>query len=179
MKRNWIARCLVPAAVLAVTSLLPAAGISQEPRPSQHGSVSQRIAATVVTIEYNRPVARGRKLFGTLVPWGEIWNPGADAATNITLSTSLQVNGQSLAAGTYSLWAEPQPDRWTMIFSKAHPVFHRPYPAGKDALRVSVAPRTGELMETLAFYFPVVEKRHAVLVLHWGTVVVPLELDVP
>src|SRR3989338_864767 len=102
MNRNWTARCLVPAAVLAVTSLLPAAAISQEPRPSQHGSVSQRSAGSVVTIEYNRPVARGRKLFGTLVPWGEIWNPGADAATNIAFSTSVQVNGQTLEAGTYS-----------------------------------------------------------------------------
>ncbi|MBI3895807.1 MAG: DUF2911 domain-containing protein [Acidobacteria bacterium] len=152
---------------------------AQAPRPSQHGSVSQQIADTLVILEYNRPVARGRELFGKLVPWGRIWNPGADDATSITLSTDVQVNGQKLASGTYSLWAEPQPDRWTIIFSRAHPVFHVPYPAGKDALRVMATPRTGQHMETLAFYFPAVDGKKAELVLHWGTVVVPLELEVP
>ena len=66
-----------------------------------------------------------------------------------------------------------------MIFSRAHPVFHTPYPAGRDALRVAVTPRAGEHMETLSFYFPVVDGKKAELVLHWGTVVVPLQLDVP
>ena len=179
MNRCWIARCLLLTTVLAGFPLLCSPMAAQEPRPSQHGSVSQQIAGTLVTIEYNRPVARGRELFGALVRWGRIWNPGADTATSITLSTNVQVNGQTLAAGTYSLWAEPQPDRWTIIFSRAHPVFHVPYPAGKDALRVSATPRSGAPMETLAFYFPVVDGKHAELALHWGTVVVPLQLDVP
>lgn len=179
MNRFRIARCLLLAVLLASLPVLPRQLFAQTPRPSQHGSVSQRIGETLVTIEYNRPVARGRKLFGALIPWGRIWNPGADAATNITLSTSVQVNGEALAAGTYSLWAEPNPDRWTIIFSRAYPTFHTPYPAGQDALRVSVAPRAGEHMEALAFYFPVVDGKKAELVLHWGTVVVPLQLEAP
>ncbi|MBI4441896.1 MAG: DUF2911 domain-containing protein [Acidobacteria bacterium] len=177
-------QCLLLIAVLAgyalrSTSVAQPSTRQQEPRKSQHGSVSQRIANTTVTIEYNRPVARGRKLFGALVPWGRIWNPGADDATFITLSTSVQINGQPLAAGSYSIWAEPNTDRWTIIFSRAHPVFHTPYPAGQDALRVPATPRAGQHMETLAFYFPVVEGRQAELALHWGTVVVPLEIQVP
>ena len=178
MNRCWIVRCLLLLIFLSGFSV-QRSSVAQTPRPSQHGSVSQQIAGTRVTIEYNRPVARGRELFGALVPWGRVWNPGADNATTITLSTSLQVNGQTLASGTYSLWAEPQPERWTIIFSRAHPVWHTPYPAGKDALRVSAIPRAGPHMETLAFYFPVVEGKHAELVLHWGTVVVPLQLEVP
>src|SRR3990172_842159 len=109
MNRCRIARCLLHRSVLA--SFFTMLSVAQEPRPSQHGSLSQQIAGTLVSIEYNRPVARGRELFGKLVPWGRVWNPGADTATSITLSTSVQVNGQTLAAGTYSLWAEPQPQR--------------------------------------------------------------------
>ena len=99
--------------------------------------------------------------------------------TTIQLSTDVKINGQALADGTYSLWAEPQADKWTMIFNKAQPVFHTRYPADQDVLRVQATPRQGSHMETLAFYFPVVDGTHAELVFHWGTVVVPLSIDVP
>src|SRR5262245_13744253 len=56
--------------------------LAQNPRPSQHGSVSQQIADTKITIDYNRPVARGREIFGKLVRWGEVWCPGADQASS-------------------------------------------------------------------------------------------------
>ena len=152
---------------------------AQTVRKSQPGMVQQQIAGTTVTVAYSRPVARGRTLFGGIVPWGKIWNPGADTATAITVSTPVRVNDQPLAAGSYSIWTEPQQDRWIVIFSRAHPVFHDPYPKGKDALRLTVIPRAGEHMETLAFYFPLVEAKGAELVLHWGNVVVPLVIAVP
>jgi hypothetical protein len=148
-------------------------------RPSQHATVSQRIADTTVTIEYNRPVARGRELFGMLVPYGRVWCPGADECTTIAVSSGVKMGGQELAAGTYSLWALPEADHWTMIVNRVQPVFHTRYPNGQDVLRLETTPRKGEHMETLAFYFPVVDGRHAELVLHWGTTVVPLTIDVP
>lgn len=154
-------------------------GEAQKPRLSQHGAVSQTINDTVITIAYNRPVARGRELFGALVPWGRIWCPGADEATSITLTTDVVVNGKTLAAGSYTIWANPNPEEWTIIFSNAYPAFHTPYPAGRDALRVTAKPRTGDHMETLSFYFPVVDGKRGELVLHWGTMVVPVELEVP
>jgi hypothetical protein len=156
-----------------------APGWAQAPRPSQHGSVSQTVANTTITVDYNRPVARGRALFGALVPYGRVWCPGADNCTTIQLSTAVKVNDQALAAGTYSVWAEPQPDKWTIIFNSAQPVFHTRYPRDRDVLRVQSTPRDGSPMETLAFYFPIVDGHHAELVLHWGTVVVPLAIDVP
>ena len=174
---------------LTIGALLVAAGLTavafhsrgwaQAPRPSQHASVSQQVANTTITIEYNRPVARGRTLFGALVPYGRVWCPGADNCTTLQVSTDVKINGQALARGTYSVWAEPQADKWTMIFNSAQPVFHTRYPPDKDVLRVEVTPRQGSHMETLAFYFPVVDGNHAELVLHWGTVVVPLAIDVP
>jgi hypothetical protein len=172
-----VASAVVIAAVF-VAFALSARGWAQAPKPSQHGSVSQQIAGTTITIEYNRPVARGRTLFGSLVPYGRVWCPGADYCTTIQLSTDVKINGQKLAAGTYSLWAEPQAERWTMIFNRAQPVFHTRYPPDQDVLRVQTDARQGQHMETLAFYFPAVDGNHAELVLHWGTVVVPLSIDV-
>jgi DUF2911 family protein len=170
-------------AICVLLALSSAYAIAQRPaaspRPSQHGSVSQRIGDTLITIEYNRPVARGRELFGRLVPWGRIWCPGADDATTIEVSTNVKLDGQALPAGKYSIWAEPQPDRWTMIFNKSHAVWHTRYPAGQDALRLQLTPRSGAHMETLAFYFPVVDGTHGDLVLHWGKVVVPMTIEVP
>lgn len=167
-------------AVALLLSGWAAAPLSAQPvRKSQPGLVQQQIASTKVTVTYSRPVARGRELFGGIVPWGKIWNPGADTATAITVSTPVRVNDQPLAAGSYSLWIEPRQDRWLVIFSRAHPVFHVPYPKGQDALRLTVIPRAGAHMETLAFYFPLVEAQGAELVLHWGAVVVPLVITVP
>jgi hypothetical protein len=152
---------------------------AQAPKPSQHGTVSQQIANTTITVAYNRPVARGREIFGKLVPWDRVWCPGADTCTSIALSTDVQINGQTLAAGSYSIWVEPRVERWTIIFNRANPVFHTRHPPDQDALRVQATPRQGAHMETLAFYFPIVDGKRAELVLHWGTVVVPLSIDVP
>ena len=151
----------------------------QFPR-SQHGSVTQHIQGTEVTISYNRPVARGRELFGSLVRWGRIWHPGADSVSTISFSKDVVIDGHALAAGRYSLWTIPEaaPKPWTMIFNRAQPVFHTRYPADQDVLRVQTTARQGQHMETLAFYFPAVDGNHAELVLHWGTVVVPLSIDV-
>ena len=174
-------------AVVVVTTLVGALGgvaaleKPGQPKPSQLGSVTQQINETKVTLDYSRPVARGRTLFGELVPWGKTWTPGANDATTITFSTDVLVNGQKLAAGTYSVWSEPKPDAWTIVFNKIHPVWHLRYleVAHNDVLRVTATPRTGSHMETLAWYFPVVEGRRAELAVHWGTVVVPLQIDVP
>jgi Protein of unknown function (DUF2911) len=169
--------------VVAAVGLFAVTGISAQEtakvKPSQHGTVSQRIADTTITVEYNRPVARGRELFGKLVPYGRVWCPGADDCTTIEVSTKVTLEGQELPAGKYSVWAEPGPEKWIVIFNKQASVFHTRYPAGQDALRLEVTPRTGSHMETLAFYFPAVDGHKGELALHWGTVVVPLKFEVP
>jgi hypothetical protein len=150
-------------------------------KPSQHGTVTQQVAGTLITVDYNRPVARGRELFGALVPYDKVWCPGADYCTTIKVSTDVTIEGHALTAGTYSLWAKPGATKWTLIVNRAQLVFHTSYQsiADQDILTLEVTPRTGSHMETLAFYFPVVDAKHAELVLHWGTVVVPLAIDVP
>lgn len=147
---------------------------------SQHGSVTQRVGFTAIRIEYNRPVAHGRHLFGGLVKWGRVWHPGADSATTITFSTPVLIEGHALAAGSYTLWTVPDSTQWTVIFSRALHVFHLPYPGeSQDALRVTVTPQNGQYMEVLAFYFPVVGPDSATLNLHWGATVVPIRIRIP
>ena len=146
---------------------------------SQRGSVSQKIANTEITIEYGRPVARGRDLFGALVVYGRIWHPGADQGTTFATTRAIEVNGKPLPAGRYSLWTIPSPTAWTFIFSKSADAFHTSYPGETaDALRLEVKPDAGAHMESLSFYFPAVDGKDATLRLHWGTVVVPLAIKV-
>jgi len=172
-------RTLAVLGLLAIPS--PSIAVAQEGIPfSQHGSVSQRMGLTDIHIEYNRPVARGRQLFGHLVPWGEIWHPGADSATTITFSRDVLIEGKPLAAGSYTLWTIPDSTRWTVIFSRALHVFHKPHPSPDlDVLRVGVTPERGDHMEVLAYYFPVVGPDSATLRLHWGTTIVPIKIRTP
>ena len=150
----------------------------QIPR-SQHGSVTQRVSTTEISVSYNRPVARGRELFGVLVRWGRRWHPGADSATTISFSKDVTVDGQSLKAGRYTLWVVPEDTKpWTIVFNRGTGVWHTNYPGDSlDALRLEVKPQTGPHMESLAFYFPMVDADSAELRLHWGTVVVPLRIQ--
>jgi Protein of unknown function (DUF2911) len=143
---------------------------------SQHARVEQQVGPLEVVVEYSRPVARGRRLFGGIVPFGEPWNPGADDATRIDFSRAVEIEGRAVPAGSYSIWLIPGQTEWTFILSRAARVYHIPYPEGRDQLRLSVTPSQGPHLETLAFDFPLVDADSAVLRFHWGTTILPLRL---
>ena len=169
----------LPTALLALAlaaPLAPACADAQDIPRSQLGGVSQVIAGSRVEISYRRPVARGRALFGELVPFGRVWTPSADSSAVFRVSAPLEVNGSVLPAGEYGLWAIPDASSWTVIFSRVPTVFHLRYPEGEDVLRVRATPERGEHVETLQFQFPLVDADSAVLQLRWGTTVVPLRL---
>ena len=173
--RAHLAATVAIAAALGVVSTARA----QQPIPkSQLAAVTQQIAGAKVEVVYRRPVARGRALFGSLVPWGRIWTPSADSAARITISAPVTVNGAALAAGTYSIWTIPDSTSWTVVFNSTPAAFHLRYPAGTDVLRVQAAPQQGPHVETLMFAFPTVDGDSAVMHLHWGTTIVPLTIRV-
>lgn len=149
---------------------------AQEIRKSQLATVSQMVGPTRIEITYRRPVARGRELFGALVPWGRVWSPSADTAAIFSTTTPLDVAGSRLPAGRYSLWMIPARDAWTVVFSSRQPVFHLGYRSDSDVLRVRATPHPADHMETLGFYFPMVDADSAVLNLHWGKTVVPIPI---
>ncbi|MEO7521551.1 MAG: DUF2911 domain-containing protein [Gemmatimonas sp.] len=165
-------------AAFAAASLLPEALTAQGYPPSQRGSVVQNIALTKVTVTYGRPVARGRALFGALVPWDSVWHPGADSATRVVFSRDVVLEGQPLKAGTYSLWLVPRAaGPWTFILSKSAFVDHKAY-AGptRDAVRVDVAPDSLSSMESMAIYFPRVLRDEGSMRIHWGTSAVTVNI---
>lgn len=86
------------------------------PQPSPYSKTTQKVGLTDVTLEYSRPGARGRTIFGDLVPFGKVWRTGANANTKITFSTSVAINGTTLKAGTYALYTIPNKNEWEIIF---------------------------------------------------------------
>jgi hypothetical protein len=88
------------------------------PDVSQLAHVKQRVGLTDIKISYHRPLVNGRKIWGGLVPLGEVWRAGANENTTIDLSSDVTVEGQALPKGTYGLHMIPTADTWTVIFSK-------------------------------------------------------------
>lgn len=164
---------LIPILALAVTSV---ASAQETTRKSQLGIVTQYVAGTKIEIAYRRPVARGRALFGALVPYGRVWTPSADTAARIVTSGPLQINGATLPAGVYSIWATPDSASWTLAFNSNAVRFHLNVPSGGDVLTVQAKPQTGEHVETLLFAFPMTDADSARLELRWGTTVIPLSI---
>jgi DUF2911 family protein len=159
---------------IIVCAYSPADG--QPGRRSQLATVTQLVGPARIELRYRRPVARGRELFGGIVRWDREWSPSADTAAVFTTNRALDIAGSTLPAGRYSLWMIPNATTWTVIFTSDVPVFHLPYRPGHEVLRVRVAPHAGDHMETLGFYFPMVDADSAVLNMHWGKTIVPIRI---
>jgi hypothetical protein len=86
-------------------------------RPSPLAVINMRYKDAYVKIVYSQPQKNGRLIFGSLVPYGQVWRTGANEATEITLTKDLQINGQLLKAGTYSIFTIPESDKWTIIIN--------------------------------------------------------------
>ena len=137
----------------------------------------QQVAGTTITVEYYRPVARGRTLFGGVVSWGENWTPGANWATTVTVDHDVRIERQRLPKGTYGLWIVVQPDSWVVNFHRRARRFHTDRPDSSDvALRLVLRPDSGPATEVLTFDFPEVASTTTTLRFRWGTVVVPLHI---
>ncbi len=168
-------------AALAAAVAFVAPSNAQTPPLSQHGTVSQTINTTTLTVHYDRPTARGRMLFGEdgIVPNDALWTPGANRATILELSRGARVAGHDVPAGKYGVWTIPGAGEWTLILSRTWDTHHSIYPGPPDdVVRTTMRPERGAHMETLAFYFPVVGPYSAMLNLHWGELVLPIPIAV-
>ena len=146
---------------------------------SEHAVVAQTIAGTTITVEYFRPVARGRdSLFGKVVTWGEHWTPGANWATTLDVDHDVRLNGTLLPKGKYGLWVIVQPDEWTVELRRRWRKYHVPPPtdSGDVQLRLAVRPEPGPVTEVLTFDFPAVRGPTTTLRFRWGTVVVSVDI---
>jgi len=165
-------------AATVILSLLPSLAGAQ-PQASQHGMVSQIVNTTTITLEYDRPVLRGRSVFGDILDYDAVWTPGANRATWIDVTAPVRVQGAELAAGRYGVWTIPhESGPWEWIFVREWDTHHSFFPVESEALRVRAAPTASSHMEVLAFYFPVVGPYDTTLQFHWGEVAVPLRIEV-
>lgn len=169
-------------AVAVMGSFLVAGAASaqlQLPRPSPRSTVSQTVGVTDVTVIYSRPSVRDRKIWGELVPMDQVWRTGANEATIVKFSSDVKVNGNALAAGTYSLHTIPGQNEWTVIFNKVADQWGSySYDAAKDALRVKAKPEASGHHELLTFEFPAVTASSADMVIAWEKIRVPLKIEV-
>ena len=139
---------------LLIVSVLPVAAQRGDDtnRVSKNGKVEGVIADVSVTVEYGRPMVKGREIWGGLVPFDAVWRTGADEATKITFSKDVNVEGSKLVAGTYSLFTIPGKTEWVVVFNKVAAQWgHYKYDKEQDALRVTVKPETTEMIEQLTF----------------------------
>jgi Protein of unknown function (DUF2911) len=166
--------------LLTVSSLCVAQSVMIDlPRDSQHAQVTQRIGLTDVTINYSRPLVKGRKIFGTVVPYGEVWRAGANENTTIEFTDPVTIEGEALPKGIYGLHMIPSENEWTVILSKNSSSWGSfTYDQKEDALRVKVKPQAGEAQEALAYDFDAVTPESAVVTLRWDRVAVPFKVAV-
>ncbi|MFZ5494250.1 MAG: DUF2911 domain-containing protein [Verrucomicrobiota bacterium] len=176
----------LPVALLAgsvlVTGLFAQAPAIQFPAPSPAGSIKQRVGVTDIEVTYNRPSAKGRTIFGSLVPYDAIWRTGADTATRLTLSTPAKLNGTSVPAGTYELFTIPGRTEWTFILQAAK---DRPqwgsyaYDQKNDTARFTARPvALSTPVESLTFEIGDLRPNAATLALAWENTRVPVTVEV-
>ncbi len=171
---------------LLVTWLLPVAVAAQGatepivPRTNPRATITQRIGVTDVAVVYNRPAARGRRIFGGVVPHGEVWRTGSDEATTVTFSTAVMLQGREVAAGTYELFSIPGPAQWQVILQRRKGQWGAyAYDPADDVARVTVTPEPApQHVESFTVAFDEVTTRAATLTLAWEGTRVPLSIQV-
>jgi len=202
LRRSFI---LSGAALLVFGSVSAAMAQVVTPRPSQKASVMQTIGVTDITITYSRPGVKGRKIWGdplpeqakttgeatlddqnvrpkeaVIVPYGHVWRTGANEATMFVVTDDVLINGQKLAAGSYSLHTVPTKDEWTIVFNgTANQWGSFRYDPAKDTLRVKAKPQwVNENQEWLAYTFDPITDNSAQVNIRWEKISVPFTVSI-
>lgn len=170
-----------------IITLFALSALGQElkvPTLSPQTEVTQEVGLTQVKLSYARPSAKGRKVFGDLVPFGEVWRTGANASTKLTFSEDVKIAGNALKAGTYALYSIPGANEWTMIIhtnTKHRSLAGDVYKQAEDAFRFKVKPgKTANYVETFTLEFGDFTTSSANLILSWENTQIkfPIEFDV-
>jgi hypothetical protein len=179
MRRSFALTPVFIAFVFSATLCHAQSSVLDLPRDSQHARVIQRVGITDITINYHRPLVKGRKVWGGLVLYGQVWRAGANENTTIEFTDPVTVEGKPLAKGIYGLHMLPTENEWTIIFSKAAASWGSfTYNQSEDALRVSVKPQAGEMREALGYDFDEVTPNSAVVTMRWEKLAVPFKVEV-
>ncbi|HEY7371518.1 MAG TPA: DUF2911 domain-containing protein [Polyangia bacterium] len=171
-----MAAALGLAALLALSAGAARADLDL-PRPSPFAKVWQVVGLTEITVDYSSPGVKGRKIWGGLVPYDQMWRAGANTATKVTFSKNVTFAGKPVAAGSYAFFVIPGKDTWTVILNKKidQSGTGRDYKQADDLLRVSVKPKAAPFRERLAYLVTDFTDDKASLELEWEK----LRLSIP
>lgn len=147
---------------------------------SLRGTVSQQVGKTSVSIEYSRPNAKGRPIFGSLVPWDEVWRTGANRCSVFSTDTEIQIGGTTLPAGRYGLFTIPAKTQWTIIINRDADQFGAfTYDASQDILRFTAPAATQQdYVETFEIAFTEAAANTAHVELRWANTAITFPLSV-
>jgi len=140
------------------------------PQPSPLATMSQKIGLMDATITYSRPSARGRKVFGELVPYGKLWRTGANKASFIEFTDSVRIAGTSVKKGKYAIFTIPNVDEWTIVLnSDWNQSGTSRYEESKNVVNLKVKPSIIPFCETFTIDFNYLTTNSAQIEISWET----------
>ncbi|MEY3678110.1 MAG: hypothetical protein RI924_251 [Bacteroidota bacterium] len=170
--------------IIVCIGLLSMAGIADAqglrlPAASTTQSIQQDFGLGSIKLTYSRPNVKGRNIFGSLIPFGQVWRTGANAPTKITFADAVLVEGQAVPAGEYALYTIPGKDEWTIILSKNTKLWGAMgYQQADDLLRVKVKTLgLNNSVETFNIGFENVQASSCELQLSWDKTLVPVRIS--
>ena len=170
---------LMTVAVLSLSLASPAQAELELPHASPGAKVTQTVGLTEVSVEYSSPAVKGRKIWGGLLPYGEVWRAGANAATKVTFSKDVTIADHAVPAGSYALFIIPTDKEWTVILNKKTDQFGAfDYKKDQDLLRLAVKPQPIAHRERLAFTVSDFTDQAGSLDLEWEKVKVSIPFRV-
>lgn len=156
-------------AILLLAGMSAFAQQIQMPQASPSAKIAQKVGLTDVTVDYSRPSTKGRKIFGELVPYGEVWRTGANGATIISFSTDVEIDGKKVPQGQYALYSIPGKSEWTIILSKDTKLWGAiGYNPDNDLMRFKAVPeKLSRVYETFEISFNNMTDNGADLSIKW------------
>lgn len=175
MKRIYT---LILVLLVAGSSMFVQAQGLKMPQASSSQTVIQEFGLGKITLSYSRPNTKGRKIFGGLEPYGQVWRTGANAATVITFTDEVTIEGNKVPAGEYALFTIPEANEWTIILNKTTKQWGAyEYKQADDLLRFKVkADKVSSPVETFTMQFTNVKPTAAELSLMWERTAITLHL---
>jgi hypothetical protein len=170
---------LVQAGTLFLFSAVAIAEV-ELPRSVPSAKLTQQVGLTEIAVEYECPAVKGRKIWGGVVPLGEVWAAGPGAATRIKFSKDVTIGDKAVPAGSYWLLAMPTKTTWTFVINKSPDAIAsaRDYKSELDVARIQVSPKPTQRHERLMFSFSELTDDRASLDLEWETVRLPIPIQV-
>ena len=151
------------------------------PTLSPFSKISQQVGLTELALQYSRPSAKGRIVFGELVPYNKVWRTGANAATRITFKEIAKIGGKTIQPGEYAIYTIPREGRWTIIIhanTSLRSIAGGAYKPSNDVFRFEVSSKKNNYVETFTCQFSEVKTNSVMLDIAWENTLISIPIEV-